>query len=151
MGTSIRFENMTPTAQSEFLSAARSRHPAVDREGPAFALNVRRWRPGWGCGRCGWGYPLEVYSLPTRSPYALIVVKLVGSTSNPGRYRGDSHVRPHPEQGQRDVITESTTSPGDHRPSTHPFQRRSEPDVAQDQPKNNLARNTLHGATQAFE
>jgi rubredoxin len=59
MATSIRFENLTPTGQSDFVDEARSRHPQVDPAGPAFTLSVTVWHPGWGCSRCGWGYPLE--------------------------------------------------------------------------------------------
>ena len=58
MDTSIRFENMTLTAQTAFLNDARSRHPDIDPTGPAYFLDLPYWLPGWGCGRCLWGYPL---------------------------------------------------------------------------------------------
>jgi hypothetical protein len=58
MAKSTRFQSLTPEEKDAFLSDARSRHPDVEPTGPPFQLGIPQWHVGWGCSKCGWGFPL---------------------------------------------------------------------------------------------
>ena len=59
MGPATRFEDLTTEEKEAFLLEARARHSDLDPTGPAFTLRSPRWSLAWGCGDCGWGYPIE--------------------------------------------------------------------------------------------
>jgi hypothetical protein len=51
-----RFADLPADEKVAFLDRARAENPGVDPVGTAFAMEVPL---GWGCGNCGWGFPLK--------------------------------------------------------------------------------------------
>ncbi|MGO8863292.1 MAG: hypothetical protein ACLQRH_21395 [Acidimicrobiales bacterium] len=59
MADAVRFEDLVPDDKSAFLSEARARHANLHQSAAAFDISVPHLSPGWGCGNCGWAYPLK--------------------------------------------------------------------------------------------
>ncbi len=59
MADAVRFEELTAENKEAFLSEARARHPKLAESAAAFDISVPHVSPGWGCGNCGWAYPLK--------------------------------------------------------------------------------------------
>ena len=59
MADAVRFMDLMPEDQAAFLSEARARHPKLAESAAAFDISVPHVSPGWGCGSCGWAYPLK--------------------------------------------------------------------------------------------
>lgn len=67
MARALRFSDLPPGEKIEFLDAARERHPGGQVTGPA-ALATFPQAPGWECGACGGGFPLDYVLVADADP-----------------------------------------------------------------------------------